>query len=66
LTHVTAVKTGKVFSYELCHPASIPGTGRNFFPPFANFEAFTAVMFLVDVFWVVTLCGVVVGGSMDL
>jgi hypothetical protein len=24
------------------------------------------VMFLVDVFWVVTLCGVVVGGSMDL
>jgi hypothetical protein len=27
----------------------------------ANFEAFTAVMFQVEVFWVVTPCGVVVG-----
>jgi len=33
----------------------------------ASFEAFTAVMFEVEVIWVVTPCSVVVdGGSMDL
>jgi len=32
-----------------------------------SFDVSTAVIFLVDVFWVVMLCGVVVGGgSMDL
>jgi hypothetical protein len=29
-----------------------------------SFETFTAVMFEVEVFWVVTPCGVVVGSSL--
>jgi hypothetical protein len=33
----------------------------------ASFEAFTAMIFLVEVFWLVTPCSVVVGGGiMDL